>query len=479
MKPLNKDEPTCNPMSSECIIWQGPDIACIKLCKNDTVSDVVYKLATELCDVLDQLDVSGYDLSCLEIVGCVPATFKDFIQVLINKICELMACCGNTTPSQSIFQETITIASCFQYTNPQGDTVTTMTLQDYVTAIGNRICNTTDQTNTNTQSIQSLDTRVTILEDEPAPVFEEPEIVPNCVLPRVSTPVSDVVQALEQQFCELIGATGTANEIYQAIQRECVGLSSSPALSQSGNMSGITGWSTTVPNLAAAIGNIWLTICDMRAAIRTIQINCCPAACEAVTIYMTATMTSTDITLLLTGSIPAGFASCSSTGTLVTISDTLGNSFTTYVDIPAEINGGGYVIDITTTPIEPTSDITITMAPCMYNSSTGTTCESSLSYTIVNSPECISLTLDPDTTSIDYTGASLTGTATYDVQLWNNDGTVLIETQTSTISDGSPVEGTFTGLTADTSYRVRVIVTTDSGTSTCPFQAISTDPEMG
>jgi hypothetical protein len=41
MKPLNLDNSPWNPISSHCVIWQGPDLACIKLCKGDTVSDVL------------------------------------------------------------------------------------------------------------------------------------------------------------------------------------------------------------------------------------------------------------------------------------------------------------------------------------------------------------------------------------------------------------------------------------------------------
>ena len=49
MKPLNLDKSTCNPISSNCVIWGGPDIECINLCKGDTITDVTYKLALELC----------------------------------------------------------------------------------------------------------------------------------------------------------------------------------------------------------------------------------------------------------------------------------------------------------------------------------------------------------------------------------------------------------------------------------------------
>jgi hypothetical protein len=96
MKPLNNDNPGCNPISSNCVIWQGPDIPCIKLCKGDTVSDTVYKLATELCNIIDQLDVTTYDLSCLNIVDCDPKDFHALIQLLIDRICALNECCAGT-----------------------------------------------------------------------------------------------------------------------------------------------------------------------------------------------------------------------------------------------------------------------------------------------------------------------------------------------------------------------------------------------
>ena len=95
MKPLNSKENGAVWASSDTVIWQGPDIPCIKICKGDSVSDIVFKLATELCDVLDTLDVSKYDISCLNL-SCAPANFHDFLQILITTICSLQ---GGTSPS--------------------------------------------------------------------------------------------------------------------------------------------------------------------------------------------------------------------------------------------------------------------------------------------------------------------------------------------------------------------------------------------
>ena len=71
MLPINnKDSMPCTPISSNCVIWQGPDIECINLCNGDTVSQVVYKLATELCTLIDTAcecnpDLTGLDPGCL------------------------------------------------------------------------------------------------------------------------------------------------------------------------------------------------------------------------------------------------------------------------------------------------------------------------------------------------------------------------------------------------------------------------------
>lgn len=86
MKPLNLDSNTCTPISSNCIIWAGPNIECINLCKGDTVTEVVYKLATRLCELIESLQLSNYDISCLEL-ACPPNSFEELINALIQAIC--------------------------------------------------------------------------------------------------------------------------------------------------------------------------------------------------------------------------------------------------------------------------------------------------------------------------------------------------------------------------------------------------------
>jgi hypothetical protein len=50
----------CTPLSSNCVVWQGPDISCLSLCSGDTITDVVYQLALKVCELNDNLfDVAG------------------------------------------------------------------------------------------------------------------------------------------------------------------------------------------------------------------------------------------------------------------------------------------------------------------------------------------------------------------------------------------------------------------------------------
>lgn len=486
MKPLNKDEPGCNYTSSNCVIWQGPDIPCIKLCKGDSVSDVVFKLATELCDVLDTLDIDKYDLSCLNITTCAPENFHEFIQLLIQLICDLQACCANGTgtgnrTAEAISNSQIPVAPCFYYTNAFGDQVTTMTVTEYVTAIGNRLCSIDQRvgslettTAANSDRITSLQTQVDNL-----PSNEVALIVPVCVAPAVPTPPQDVLVALEQQFCELRSATGTASQIYQSILKQCTNLGNEQTLGGGGGtMASIPGWDDTLLNLAAAINNIWLTLCDARAAIKNIQVNCCPSGCDGIALQLSAVLNGSDIVLFLTGTIPAGFANCAALGSLVTITDDNGGSITTHMDLVTFINNpSGYTISLVATPINLSSNLHVEIDACLFNSATNATCKSCVEYTLINQVNCPVMAYTPTETTVAYTGTSLPGTNSYDVQLWDSMGTTMISNQIQLVTSPAPVAGTFSGLPINTSYRLRVVVTTNSGSETvCQFTPVSLLP---
>ena len=118
MKPLNIDKTACINTSSNCVIWQGPDIECIALCKGDTITDVIYKMAVELCVIMDTFDLTNYDLQC---ITTDPGDFKGLIQILIDKVCMVQS---PSLMSASSFSTTlgndiiVPINPIFYYTNP-------------------------------------------------------------------------------------------------------------------------------------------------------------------------------------------------------------------------------------------------------------------------------------------------------------------------------------------------------------------------
>jgi hypothetical protein len=271
MKPLNLDNRPCSPISSNCVIWQGPDIPCIKLCTGDTVSDIVYKLGTELCTIMDQLKVSNYDLTCLGISACPPEDFQALIQLLITKICELNGITPTEGKSAGCPDCVVSVAPCFV----EG-TQTTMQLVDYVQMIANRICSILDQIDIINNQITNLDIRVTVLENTPPPTFTLPSIPANCILAPGSYPIDQVLNALLNNatlgYCSLLDATGTPADLAAAALSQCITdidqpLAALPTVSTfSAYYSGSWVPSATLstsPTAANAINNIWIAVCDM------------------------------------------------------------------------------------------------------------------------------------------------------------------------------------------------------------------------
>jgi hypothetical protein len=486
MKPLNNDNPGCNPISSNCVIWQGPDIACINLCKGDTVSDVVYNVATELCKLQDILSLADgkYDISCFNLTSCLPSDFQQLINLLIERICNLETCTGCApncegtsptpppTPTDGCPDCEMTIAPCFEFVNGIGDTVTVLQLKDYVTAIGNKICNLIISGNLTDASVGNLGARVDTVEDQVATLeatqYVAPLITPTCVLPSVPTEMDLVLSALETQFCNLRYATGTPTDLYLNIAKQCGGLGTSPKLAPGGGpMSAIPGWTNTVDNLAQSFGNMWITICDMRAAIQNIQANCCPSGCDGISLNFVASFNSVTqyLTIYVNGTIPTNFTQCTGS-TLVKVTDSAGNSVTFTYDMIANLNFlSGYSISLASTIINTTLDLTIELEPCLKDISTGTTCESCLEYMISNQPVCPNIAAVAAFDEIVYNFTSVAGNYTYTIELWNETMTSLISSQTIVSTSSVLHTGTFTGLLDGTVYKIRAKVVATGCTS--------------
>ena len=476
MKPINTDQSGCSPISSNCIIWQGPDIECLKLCKGDTVSEVVYKLATELCDIMTTLKITSYDLTCLNLGSCEPKDFQELIQLLIDKICE---CCDLTPASEEKAAGcpdcVVPIAEIFYYVNPQGDTVKTMQLDEYAQAIGNRVNTIVGQVDTINDTLANHQTRISDLEAAPAPVLDLPKLVPACTSDPILTDLDVVVENLETQFCELRSSTGLPNGIFDSITKTPSGLATSEQLAGSGLMNALDGWKAQVSNLADSFNNMWVTIGDIRAAIYSIQ-AALPSLCTDVAIILTATITGSSLKLFFNGSVPANYSECNQSGTSVRIQDVSGNFINVIVPLGSYLNNqAGYTVDLSGTPVSITEDLSITASYCFTDGASQ--CESIGSYTLINTGSCPTLNLTPDVTSILYQFSWALSAASFNMKLYDSTGLSLIASIGESVSGPETVSNSFTGLTADTTYRVVAEVTIEGVTTICPFNITTTLPE--
>ena len=281
MKPLNYDNSPCSPTSSNCVIWQGPDLHCIKLCTGDTISDVIANLATELCTVMDQLSITNYDLSCFELVGCKPETYQELLQFLIEQICLAQGLSTTGTSTDGKTNDTlITVAPCFIVNG-----ITVMTLTDYVIAIGLRICSIIDQIAIINNTLNELDIRITNLETAIIPTYTLPSITVDCTLqdyPLVGSgtpalPIDQILSILINNdtygYCALRTATGLPASLISSILTQCItnsDLQLSTGTAYSTNVNWNSNWNTTNVTVAASLRNIWVVLCDIYNYLKNI-----------------------------------------------------------------------------------------------------------------------------------------------------------------------------------------------------------------
>ena len=379
----NTADKGCSPVSSNCVIWQGPDLSCINLCNGDAISDVVYKLATQLCTVQTSFDLSTLDLSCLvsfcSATNPAPTnkTLSAVLDFIIDKVCCLNTTIENLPQGGSSYTEpNIALPTCLQYTDPaNGQTVTVLQHSAYTLRLANQHCSLKATVDGHTATIATHNTRITALEN--APGLTLPTVTPNCILPAVPTAMNLVLDELEAQFCTMRGVLGTNPALVSAIGQQCQGLASAPALSAPGTVSSLPGWNATSTTVASAIQNIFVVLCDMRAAV--FNLNTAAGATDCSTFILgfsaAANEARTEVTLFFAGStvVPAGFANCTAQGSKVTIKDSANKTFTAFVDlIAAQTDTDGITFNISSAALNTSSNYTVTVEGCVSKS--GSTC---------------------------------------------------------------------------------------------------------
>lgn len=383
---LNKEG--CSPVSSNCVTWQGPDIQCINLCKGDTISEVTYKLAVEVCDLKSRIGLTDIDLTCLvQVCQTTPEpvkTLTNILTLLINKVCCLSDIVNNIPdPGTPYVEPTLNLYACLKYQDAFGNTVTQLPLSQYVLQVASKLCSLYDQVGLNTAQIAQNTADIATLMNATTPTIQ----VQSCLLGSVAD-VDVVLQNLESTFCDYKNVLGTTTDLTKTYGQPfvCVNGSTKQLMNPKVGMSNMTGWNNTPTSVAQTIQNMWLTICDMRGAVKAILDTCCQVSCESISIKISYKwIDQNTLRLFFTGStLPMGFYDCDQTnGTMFTLTDGLGNTSPVYIKLrnsdPTIMDGvlddltnvplyHFDVIDISsTTPLDVTTGLVLTSDACFTN----------------------------------------------------------------------------------------------------------------
>jgi hypothetical protein len=465
MKPVNSNKEGCSPISSNCVIWQGPDIECINLCKGDTVTDVVYQLATELCTILDQTNVDVYDLSCLNLLQQDPADFQKLIQLLIDKICQLEGVePGEGGTTAGCPDCLVNVASCLQETDPiTGNPIIKEQLVSYVERISAQICTILETIDGIVIDIKDINTTIDgiqkDIEDLEASIPDPlPLVTPVCVTNDPGTPqdMDVVLSALEAEYCNLRTVTGSDANLLAALTALCNGLGTN--LLTGNPIAGFISSPTTVADL---LTNLALKVCDTNAALVYVLNTCCDTSCSAIDLEFDAEFLSpTEIRIIYSGSIPVNFIDNNPASTVQIIDsdtgliDTIPN-----VKIFADYYDVSLPQDITLTQANGENNCTVKITYDFLDPTAQQTCSSVVQTLVLGTLTCPPITLTPFTNAVTadftYTGPL---PQTLEINVYEDIITSPLVATTTFVANTAVQSVTLAGLASNTAYKLQLVI---------------------
>lgn len=514
----NKSNTTngCNNTSSNCVIWQGPDLTCVNICQGDTISDVVAKLAEQLCEccgldpnALNQpnfgnmpagggksatsLDIRTVNQLCLEADYGKAGTIQQLINNIIDKLCKETGQSTTDVCSCNINLPECLISQAGEYLNTT-DRVTSMVLHDpttnkgYAHFIAERVCVNASAINDVKRLHNSLDGRVVALEGKVARQAKTTKLPPVTLAiggtgrPQSLDSAVVATNTTLSEYSKAIGATGAIN----------IAIATAPSLgarnklSGNGTMSAIKNWVATPRNLAQSFQNLWITMNDTRNAVESIKETVANPLCSDIKFDVKGTLaksTSGSVTGIKfdfsESSIPSTYNDCDVKGTKIIITDASLNQVVKWVKVSSYQNSTN-PFSIATSEmgnLDRSSNYSIRIEFCVSNEDNQ--CSEIQNFTIANETACPTLTIGTVTSeSIDYTVSNMkfpeNNGYTVTVELKTNSGSLLDSRSYTTFSTN--ISGSFGNLKPATQYKLNTIVTR-SGVkeqSDCPVQVVST-----
>lgn len=291
-----------NPVTTKCVIWDGPDITCLDgttLCKGQSVETTLYTLATKLCEIYTALSledinvcINGINDGTSVSIGST-SSIQEVFSAIIKKVCTLNDRVVELENSPCLDQKAI-VPACLrtQAANyPSYDATNfTLPLQYYAELVANSVCGilidiTALQNNANNIN-QQIDDLWSALET--CSSTSQNYVLPTCTYNWSVSPDGDPVSVqtafswLEADYCTLRGLLGSNTELTTAINSQCPALGSENTLAPGlgGTLNSLPSWVDNPTTMADSITNMWLTVCDMRSYIADVLSLCCKSMCD-------------------------------------------------------------------------------------------------------------------------------------------------------------------------------------------------------
>lgn len=490
----------CDETSSNCVVWQGPDLPCIDVCTGDTVSSIIAKLCDELVNtttVSPGVDISTINQGCLIADYGTANDVQTLITNIVDKLCKCCESSGQTTDPCSCV---IPLPDCLKYEQSgTGQYITSLPLysatgDSYAVLIGNKICDNINAITALNSTIANHESRITYIENNccegsggPGPIGGvENMIVPSYVgTPGVPSSIATVMVATEQTLGELEKATGTPAAINTALN-VAPALGGRDKLSGSGTMSAIPQFVGNPVNLAQSVQNLWVTLNDTRNAVESMKDTVANPLCGDVTFavngYIERTAEGVFQNLKFdfqNTSIPNNYTDCNSLGTKITITDASLNTLVKYCDVSGVYqNNAPFALNTNQLGnLDLGSNYSARVEFCVSNGDN--MCQEIMTINIDNELVC------PDVVIGTVTGDEIPFSVS-NIRIPSNEGhtiTVMLRTSTGKLLDSrsytafaSGISGSFANLSGSTQYQVLAEVMRKGATTAtqCAIQTVST-----
>lgn len=367
-KPVNNLVKSCEDVTATCVIWDGPNISAeclgIQIYQGDSIVPILYNTFKNFCQLLEKVDLSTVDSSCIIDLASPPDTLAELINLINEKLCDNDIRIKREE-NKAYATNIAGLPFCLQIKSDT-ITITKLPLEEQLVVVSNTLCQELeDLENLQTQLdptgpiYTQLDELAVLIDNQCNPVIPQVtqlclssnpviEIVsatilsPNLVsyitsiehgfeagtivnvfninpdiynvtqepviLPVVDDPFAFIIsypngfpsgtplpslslgasvtiatsisveqayEVLEKAFCSFKNFTGSPSDLQIAIARDCPNLGDLPSLSSSGIMRDLYGWIDGPINVGQSVNNLWITVCDLRTAIRKILRTCC------------------------------------------------------------------------------------------------------------------------------------------------------------------------------------------------------------